>query len=91
MRETRTVEEQALDRVSAWLVAFNAVRAELSPPALRAMLDLTVADSVTSINLGIAMARITYSNDRAAAVVAGMITQSGITRPTLDVIEGGEA
>lgn len=37
------------------------------------------------------LARLVAAGDRAAAVVAAMLTQSGVARPTLDVIEGGEA
>lgn len=79
-----TVEEKVAD----WLKAFNAIRYELTSDATRAMMDLTAADSVTAINLGIQMARITYANDRAASITAAMLTQSGVSRPVIgDIIE----
>ena len=36
------------------------------------------------------LTRVVAANDRAAMIAAVMLTQSGVSRPQLDVIDGGE-
>lgn len=81
MMSNRTVEEKTTD----WLAAFRAVQAELTPEALRVLTTLSDPANIESINLGLAAARIVFANDRAAAMVAALITQAGIKPVSLEV------
>jgi len=80
------------EKIGDWLKAYNAIRYEVTDEALRMMVDLTRGNpdevGMTQINIGIQMARIVYANDRAAAIAAAMLTQSGVSRPVVgDIIE----
>lgn len=70
----RTVDE----KVGDWKRAYDAVRDELTPEAFRALTSLASADNAASIQVGMTAARVVFANDRAAATVAAMLTQSGI-------------
>lgn len=91
------------DKVADWMTAFEAIKAELTPAPLRVMMrQLTEAvppegtddlDQVKAyverVNVATALSRLIFTNDRAASVTAAMLTQSGVSRPQLDVIDGG--
>jgi hypothetical protein len=97
MPRLRTTE----DKVSDWYTVFGAVRDELTPAPFRGLIDkmtnFPVAEGTDAaayaslVQSSMGIARLISANDRAAAVVAAMLTQSGVSRPQLDVIEGGEA
>lgn len=98
-------DRSVAERVGDWAQAFRAVQEELTPLPLRAMMTTLVnsvppagsddLDQVRAyierVNAAGGVSRLVFANDRAAAVVAGILTQSGVTRPNFDVIEGGEA
>lgn len=84
MATNRTVEE----KVGDWLTAYRAVKAELTPEPFRLLTSLAKAEqdetgtfNVASINIGMTAARVVFANDRAAATVAALLTQTGI-KPT---------
>lgn len=78
MAATRSVES----KVGDWLTAYTAIRDELTPEAFRVLAALAQGtQDVQSINIGIMAARVVFANDRAAATVAALLTQSGI-KPT---------
>lgn len=87
----RSVEEKVAD----WFKAYEAVSAELSPPALRATLDGVINTPIpqdpeglltfnTRISASLGLARLLSANDRAAATVAALITQTGIKPTSVD-------
>ena len=78
MSGSRTVE----DKVADWLLAYQAIKAELTPEAFVTLAATAhQSDNVQGINIGIGMARLVFANDRAAATVAALLVQSGI-KPT---------
>jgi uncharacterized glyoxalase superfamily metalloenzyme YdcJ len=84
MATSRTVE----DKVSDWLTAYRGIQAELTPEPFRALTSLAAAErdedgvfNMQTINVGMTAARVVFANDRAAATVAALLTQSGI-KPT---------
>jgi hypothetical protein len=96
---TRSVSDKIADAVKA----YNAFRDEVTPPQMRAVLEnMTGAQQQAAAEVGDVQAyaalvqaslnlqRVIAANDRAALIAAVMLTQSGISRPSLDVIEGGE-
>lgn len=80
MTASRTVPE----KVGDWLDAYRAIREELTPEAFRVLTNLSTANDVQSINVGMTAARVVFANDRAAATVAALLTQSGIKPTSLD-------
>lgn len=80
MTQGRTVA----DKVADWLLAYNAIRTEITPEAFRPLASLANADDVNSINIGLAAARVIFANDRAAATVAALITSTGIKPQAFD-------
>jgi hypothetical protein len=81
--------------------AFNAFRDELTPDVMRDTLNsMTGAQQQAAAEVGDVQAyaalvqaalnlqRVIAANDRAALVAAVLLTQSGVARPNLDVIEG---
>jgi hypothetical protein len=78
MTASRTVEE----KVGDWLRAYQAIRDEITPEAFRVLTSLAKTApeefNVQAINIGMVAARVVFANDRAAATVAAMLTQSGI-------------
>jgi len=83
---SRTVVEKVAD----WRTAYLAIKAELTPEAFRVLTDMASASDVQSINVGMVAARTVFANDRAAATVAALLTQSGIKISEADYGEGIE-
>lgn len=42
---------------------------------------------ITAVNASLQVSRIVRADARTAAIVAAMLTQSGVSRPTIDVVE----
>jgi hypothetical protein len=78
MTTTRTV----VQKVGDWKEAFDPIREELTMPAMREVLAaMQSSDAMRDLPLYIQLARVVSANDRAAATVAALITQTGI-KPT---------
>jgi hypothetical protein len=88
---TQTVE----DKLGQWLQAYKAIAEEVTPPALRErfndILSLPLPDDPDNVitytarmNTAMALARLVSANDRAAATVAALLTQSGIKPAAVD-------
>ena len=84
-----------MEKVGDWKVAFDAVAAELNPQALRDQLDAVINTPIPQdpegllvytqrMNASMALARLVSANDRAAATVAALITQTGIKPTAVD-------
>jgi len=72
MSQQRTVEE----RIADWWDAYQTVRDTLTPEGFRALAALgTDTENVQAINIGLAVARVVFDNDRTAAVVAESLTR----------------
>lgn len=97
MRTTRTITDKIVDATQA----YNAFRDELTPEVMRETLNsMTGAQQQAAAQVGdvqayaalvqasITLQKIISANDRAALVAAVLLTQSGVSRPNLDVIEG---
>ena len=96
MSRERTVPE----KVGDWKMAFDAIREQMTPPPILEMRDqllkvptdtLEVGAYAQLVSASLGIAKLVSANDRAAGVIAAMLTQSGVSRPQLDVIDGGEA
>lgn len=78
------------ERVAQWYEAYTAIRAELTPEAMRTILaEMNMVEGVAQLGSYMSLARNVMANDRAAAVVAAMLTATGI-KPTpveLDEVE----
>ncbi len=96
MTTNRTPAEKANDT----RYAFNIFRDELTPPLKREVLaNMTGAqmEAIAStgdvqayaalVQASLQLDRVISANDRAALIAAAMITQSGVSRPQLDVVE----
>lgn len=87
MTTTRTAEQRYLD----WLAVYTKIKADLTPEPFDQLYKLSEQEpdqqNVISIQLGMQAARITFANDRAAAVTAAMITQSGVSRPIIEIAD----
>jgi hypothetical protein len=81
--------------VADWLVVFQAVAEQLNPQALRDQLDAVINTPIPQdpegiitytarMNATMALARLVSANDRAAATVAALITQTGIKPAAID-------
>lgn len=80
-RTGRTVEA----KVGDWLAAYTAVREELTMPEMRTMLvTLQTDEAMRDLPLYIQLARLVSANDRAAATVAALITQTGVKPVAVD-------
>jgi hypothetical protein len=93
------------EKVGDWGAAFNAMRDEITPPVFREIMTKLTSlpappegagladfnEYITAVNASLGIARIVAANDRAAAMAAAIITQSGVVRPTVDISEDGEA
>lgn len=97
MRTTRTTA----DKIGDALQAYNAFRDELTPDVMRDTLNsMTGAQQQAAAEVGdvqayaalvqasLSLQRLISANDRAALVAAVLLTQSGVARPNLDVING---
>lgn len=93
MATGRTVEQKASD----WYEAYRLVAEQLTPPALREQLNAVInqpfpisedMDALllynSRVSASMAMARLVSANDRAAATVAALITQTGIKPAGID-------
>jgi hypothetical protein len=86
MSSYRTVEE----KIGDWKRAFDAVKVELTPPEFVDLARLAHEGktdgvvNVQSVNIGLAAARIVFANDRAAATVAALVTQTGVKPMSID-------
>lgn len=96
MPRPRTTGEKIADTVTA----FNVLRDEVTPQPMRDLINgmtsiptegADAAAYASLVQSSIHLARIVSANDRAAMMAAAIITQSGVSRPTLDVIDGGES
>jgi hypothetical protein len=86
MARNRTVPE----KVSDWLMAYNAIRAEITPPQLSKMFAVLTAgeattpgEALTILQQSMSLARLIEANDRMAAMAAAVITSSGGARPVV--------
>ena len=100
MARDRTVQEKTED----WGAAFSTVQNAIIPSQMLEVLSIvqqipppTEEEGIAGfdrylnqVNASLGIARVVAAGTRAAAVVAAMLTQSGVSRPTMDVIEGGE-
>ena len=79
------------ERVGQWYAAFDAVRRELTPDALRTVLAaMEEADGVAQLQSYMSLARNVMANDRAAATVAAMLVATGIKPTPTDYEDVGE-
>lgn len=96
MSSGRTVQQ----KVGDWAGAYRDIRDAVTPEPLRQLItDMTsmklgddptielVSAYSTLVQGSIHLVRIVAANDRAAAIAAAMLTQSGVSRP---IIEDGE-
>jgi len=73
------------ERVAQWYTAFNVVRAELTPEAMRVILaGMSEVDGIAQLQSYMSLARNVMANDRAAATVAAMLVASGIKPTAID-------
>lgn len=79
MSTPRTVDE----KVGDWWIAYQAIRDTLTPDPFRELATLASGDTA-GINIGMMAARVVFANDRAAATVAALITQTGIKPTAID-------
>lgn len=85
MSTARTV----IQRVSDWQIAFNIIRSELTPEIHRTVLDtMEKIEGVHQLRSYIDLSRAVMGNDKGAGIIAAMLTQSGISRPTFEVGDG---
>jgi len=90
------------DKIADARRAYEALRDDLTSDTLRAMGETTTKAQAEAAEAGdisryaawvdasINVQRVIAANDRAAMIAAVMLTQSGVSRPQLDVIDGGE-
>jgi hypothetical protein len=96
MAPQRTVN----DRIADALIAYNVFREELTPENMRSVLeDMTGAQKQAAAEKGdvqayaalvqasLSLQRLVFANDRTAMLAAVMATQSGVSRPTLEIVE----
>jgi hypothetical protein len=70
------------DRVAQWLRAYDAVRREVTPDALRATLAaMEEVDGVSELSSYLDLARNVMANDRTAATVAATLVVNGVRPP----------
>ncbi len=71
----RTLEQ----RIADWATAYDAVRQEITPDPMRKFLGAFAdASDVASLRSYQDLARLVAANDRAAAMIAAMLTSGGI-------------
>jgi hypothetical protein len=74
---TRTVD----DKIADWWKVYEVIRDTMTPEEFRVLVQGANTSDPLAVQVGMSAARITYANDRAAATVAALLTQSGI-KPT---------
>lgn len=89
MVQTRTVQQKVGDALGA----YEHLRAELTAPEMRALIDKMttmqpgdkddMAAYAALVQASLQLARVVAANDRAAMLGAVMLTQSGVTRPVI--------
>ena len=95
-----TRERTVTQKVGDWNTAFEATREAITPAGLRNLIDRLASFPVNDatdaaayaslVQSSMSVARIVAANDRAAAISAAMLTQSGVSRPVIgDTIEEG--
>lgn len=78
MTANRTVTQKTAD----WYTAYDTIRRELTPQALRDIASMAKPDAGDAvIRLGVSMSRMVTANDRMAALVAGILTTTGGVKP----------
>lgn len=94
MTASRT--EVLQNRIGDWKQAYDAVREDITPQPLRAMLDQFVntplpenaGDAITTftarLNATLALARLVSANDRAAGTIAALMVAQGIKPTSFD-------
>lgn len=79
-----------VDRVANWKEAFDAIREDLTPPAMRDLVStLQTQEAMRDLPLYIQLARVVSANDRAAGTIAALITQTGIKPTAIDFGDDG--
>lgn len=79
------------ERVGQWYKAFEQVREELTPSAMRDILaKMNEVEGVAQLGSYMSLARNVMANDRAAATVAAMLTATGIKPTPTDYEDVGE-
>lgn len=99
MAQQRTLPEKVEDVKTT----FAQFRELLTPEVMRSVLDnMTGAEQQAAaasgdvqayaalVQAALNLQRLVFANDRAALMAAVLATQSGVVRPQLDVIDGGE-
>jgi hypothetical protein len=96
MTATRSVPQ----RLGDWSEAFDFTRQAITPVEFRTMLAAMLKPAgedvgdvqayAVLVQASMTLARLVSANDRTAAIVAAMLTQSGVSRPTITE-EGPEA
>jgi hypothetical protein len=84
MATGRTVDEKKAD----WSLAFEFIEANLNPPLYKQALDIAMkasGEGQVPLPAAVALARMVSANTRAAAMVAALITQTGIKPVSLDL------
>ena len=89
MSTPRTTAEE---KVGAWSRVFEALREEITPQAMRGLLDAMTPvkqednreTTVLALQAYVSLARLVTANDRAAALSAAMLVSAGV-KPTLDL------
>lgn len=70
------------ERVGQWQRAFDAVRREITPDALRTTLaSMEEVDGISELASYMNLARNVMMNDRTAATVAAMLVTNGVRPP----------
>lgn len=73
------------DKVSDWKQAFDAIQPELTSDLMRQLLlTLQSDEQMRDLPLYMQLARLVSANDRAAATVAALITQTGVKPVSFD-------
>ena len=81
---TQTVTQ----KIGGWKTAYDIVREELTPTDARALQDVVKAkEGLEAARIYVALSRIVMANDRTAAMVAALITQTGIKPVSLNAGE----
>jgi hypothetical protein len=77
------------ERVGHWKQAFDAIREELTPAGMRAVLaEMSEVDGVAQLGSYMSLARNVMANDRTAATVAAMLVATGIKPVAVDYGDG---
>jgi hypothetical protein len=79
-----------LQKIGDWKEAYDMIRPEITPDAFRVLTSLSSAADPQSINVGMTAARVVFANDRAAATIAALITQTGIKPTSIDYADDPE-